>query len=118
MLIELDLNMNDAESLLRHCADFQPASGDAREDSRLSEALASLASAIKDSMNTRHCDSESMEVIDPKLLEAAIGLLQDQALATSWLRKPKRALGDKSPIDVPIEKALTLIARLEHGIWA
>ena len=117
MLIELDLNMNDAESLLRHCVHYQPGSGDCREDSRLSDALASLASAIEDSMNTRHSECESMEVIDPKLLEAAIGLFQDQALATSWLRKPKQALGDKTPIDVPIEEALTLIARLEHGIF-
>jgi hypothetical protein len=39
MLIELDLNANEAESLLHHRVAYQPASGDFREDSRLSETL-------------------------------------------------------------------------------
>ncbi|MGP5108175.1 EamA family transporter [Pseudomonas helleri] len=51
MLIELDLNINNTEALLHHCLDFQPRSGDPREDSRLADALEALASAIKDSMD-------------------------------------------------------------------
>ncbi len=39
MLIDLDLNYNDLEALLRHCHDHEPRSGDAREDRRLMSAL-------------------------------------------------------------------------------
>lgn len=118
MLIELDLNMNDSESLLRHCADFRPASGDCKEDSRLADALSALAFAIKDSMNAERSIVEPVEAIDPKLLGAAIGLFQDKALAIGWLTRPMRGLGGKRPLDVHIEEALALVARLEHGIVA
>ncbi|WP_415761607.1 hypothetical protein [Pseudomonas sp. CP4] len=50
MLIELELNRNDAEALLRHCDAYEPNSGDYREDSRLADALETLASAIRESM--------------------------------------------------------------------
>lgn len=43
MRIELDLNTNDAEALLRHAQSFNPETGDAREDRRLSDALRELA---------------------------------------------------------------------------
>lgn len=46
MHIELDLNQNDLEALLRHCQSFEPASGDAREDQRLGDALAALQEAL------------------------------------------------------------------------
>ncbi|WDM57699.1 hypothetical protein K4A76_14575 [Pseudomonas sp. NEEL19] len=46
MHIELDLNQNDAEALLRHCQTHKPASGDAREDRRLEDALQALAEAL------------------------------------------------------------------------
>lgn len=46
MLVELDLNHNDAEALLRHCAEYQPDSGDFREDARLRDALEAVAGAI------------------------------------------------------------------------
>jgi uncharacterized protein (DUF2384 family) len=118
MLIELDLNMNDAESLLRHCTSFHPASGDCREDSRLADALEALAVAIKDSMHTKHFSDESMETIDPVLLEAAISLFQDRALAIDWLSKPKRGLEGRSPINVDTGEALSLIRRLEHRFHA
>lgn len=116
MLIELDLNMNDSESLLRHCADFEPASGDCREDSRLADALSALAFAIKNSMNAERSTVESMGEIDPELLGAAIRLFGDEELAIDWLAKPMRALGGKCPLDVHVEEALAVIARLEHGI--
>lgn len=61
MLIELELNRNDAEALLRHCDAYEPNSGDYREDSRLADALETLASAIRESMN-----KESMEPVDPR----------------------------------------------------
>lgn len=48
MLIELDLNQNDKDALLRHCQSYIPASGDAREDRRLADALEALAQAIED----------------------------------------------------------------------
>lgn len=118
MLIKLDLNMNDAESLLRHCADFQPATGDCREDSRLADALATLAFEIKASMYGERSTVKAMEAIDPRVLEAAIRLFQDEALAIGWLAKPMRALGGSCPMDVHIEEALALIARLEHGVVA
>lgn len=79
MLIELDLNINHSESLLRHCTDFQPASVDCREDARLADAMEALAFAIKDSMNTRHSTLPPVKMIAPQLLEAATGLFGDRA---------------------------------------
>jgi len=46
MYIEFDLNQNDLEALLRHCESFKPASGDARDDQRLEDALAALQDAL------------------------------------------------------------------------
>ncbi|CRM32955.1 hypothetical protein ACIQRH_00940 [Pseudomonas sp. NPDC090964] len=46
MHIDFDLNQNDAEALLRHCQTFVPASGDAREDQRLKDALETLQEAL------------------------------------------------------------------------
>lgn len=46
MHIEFDLNQNDAEALLRHCAEHKPGSGDPREDARLRDALQELRLAI------------------------------------------------------------------------
>lgn len=114
MLIELELNANDAEALLRHCDAFQPNSGDYREDARLADALETLASAVKQGMNTK----ESMEAVDPRVMETATALFGDTALAVSWLSKPMPALGGKRPLDVDVEAALTLLRRLEHGFGA
>lgn len=50
MLIELDLSHNDAEALLRHCAEYQPDSGDFRENARLRDGLEALADAIHEAM--------------------------------------------------------------------
>lgn len=46
-MIAFDLNTNDAEALLRHCEQFLPQSGDAREDRRLEDALQALAEALR-----------------------------------------------------------------------
>lgn len=118
MLIELDLNMNDAQALLRHCTEHQPNSEDFREDARLREGLETLAEALDDAMRSDQQRVECYETIDPLLLEAAVKLFGDNASAVSWLSRPLRALGQKSPRDVPIEEALTLILRIEHGIVA
>jgi len=48
MYIQLDLNHNDRDALLRHCREFTPSSGDAREDSRLADALEVLAAALEE----------------------------------------------------------------------
>ncbi|SDO41676.1 hypothetical protein SAMN04490202_0822 [Pseudomonas reinekei] len=45
-MIIFDLNTNDTEALLRHVEAFKPNSGDAREDSRLREALFELKEAL------------------------------------------------------------------------
>lgn len=50
MNIELDLNRNDAEALLRHCLEHKPGTGDHREDSRLRDALEALKDAISAAM--------------------------------------------------------------------
>lgn len=118
MLIELDMNTNDAQALLRHCTEHQPNSGDFREDARLREALETLAAAINDAMYPEQKSHESSETIDPQLLDAAMALFCDQNSAVDWLSKPLLALGKKRPRDVPIEEALTLITRLEHGFGA
>lgn len=49
MHIQFDLNQNDRDALLRHCKEFLPYSGDAREDARLADALETLALALVES---------------------------------------------------------------------
>lgn len=48
MLIEFDLNHNDADALLRHGLAFQPKTDDPREDQRLRDALETLAEALRE----------------------------------------------------------------------
>lgn len=50
-MIVFDLNTNNAEALLRHVEEFRPASGDAREDSRLRDALLELKEALVRHLN-------------------------------------------------------------------
>lgn len=50
MHIRLDLNRNDRDALLRHCLEFVPESGNAREDARLAEALEVLIAAFEDAI--------------------------------------------------------------------
>jgi hypothetical protein len=45
-MITFDLNINDAEALLRHVEAFKPNSDDARENTRLREALLELKEAL------------------------------------------------------------------------
>lgn len=118
MLIEFDLNHNDAQALLNHCTEHQPNSEDFRENARLREALETLATAINDAMSPRKERYESSETIDPRVLHAAMALFGDKKSAVEWLSKPLRALGEKRPRDVSIEQALTLLARIEHGFGA
>lgn len=47
MHVDLDLPRNDAEALLRHCAECRPSTGDAREDARLRDALEALSEALR-----------------------------------------------------------------------
>lgn len=117
MLIELELNTNDAESLLQHCTSYHPSSGDCGGDCGLSDAMGALAFAIRDAMNKKQLNG-AMEMIDPRLLEAAISVFGDRALAIDWLSKPMRAFGGKRSLDVDIEEALALIGKLEHGFGA
>lgn len=53
MHIELDLNQNGLETLLRHCQSFTPASNDSREDGRLSDALEALTEALLEANASR-----------------------------------------------------------------
>ena len=50
MHIQLDLNRNDLDALLRHCREFSPRTGDAREDARLVDALQSLAEGLEEAI--------------------------------------------------------------------
>ena len=50
-MIVFDLNTNDADALLRHVEEFKPSWGDAREDSRLREALLELKEALVQHLN-------------------------------------------------------------------
>ncbi|EXF94038.1 hypothetical protein HK44_010480 [Pseudomonas fluorescens HK44] len=118
MLIEFDLNHNDAQALLHHCTEHQPSSEDFRENARLREALETLAEAINDVMSPREESPKSSETIDPQLLDAAMAIFGDKKSAVDWLSKPLRTLGAKRPRDVSIEHALTLLARIEHGFGA
>jgi hypothetical protein len=52
MLIEFDLNHNDADALLRHCLTFQPKTDDPREDQRLRDALETLAEALREAAHS------------------------------------------------------------------
>lgn len=47
MLVQLDLNQNDRDALLRHCQSFRASSGDPREDARLADALEALQLALE-----------------------------------------------------------------------
>lgn len=47
MHIQLDLNRNDRDALLRHCQEFVPDSGDTRENARLAEALSIPSSTTR-----------------------------------------------------------------------
>ena len=118
MLIEFDLNHNDAQALLHHCKEHQPSSDDFRENARLREALKTLAEAINDAMSPRGESLESSEAIDPRLLDSAMAIFGDKKSAVDWLSKPLRALGAKRPKDVSIEQALSLLANIEHGFGA
>ena len=118
MLIEFDLNHNDAQALLHHCTEHQPSSDDFRENTRLREALETLAEAINDAMSSREESPESSETIDSRLLDAAMAIFGDKKSAVEWLSKPLRALGAKRPMDVHIDDALKLLARIEHGFGA
>lgn len=53
MLIQLDLNQNDLEGLLRHCQTHKPGPGDARENQRLADALEALEEALEVAKITR-----------------------------------------------------------------
>jgi len=46
MLIEFELNTNDAEALLRHALSFKPSTDDPRENARLTEALEALSEVL------------------------------------------------------------------------
>lgn len=48
--IQLALNRNDRDARLRHCQEFVPETGDAREDARLAEALKALIDALEDAL--------------------------------------------------------------------
>jgi hypothetical protein len=114
MLIEFDLNHNDAQALLHHCKEHQPNSQDYRENASLREAL----EAIDDAMCPKEESPESLGTIDPRLLEAAMAIFGDKKSAVDWLSKPLRALGARRPRDAPIDDTLTLLARIEHGFGA
>lgn len=47
VLVQLDLNQNDRDALLRHCQSFRASSGDPREDARLADALEALQLALE-----------------------------------------------------------------------
>lgn len=118
MLIQFDLNVNDAEALMRHCAGHEPNSRDFRENARIREALETLGVALEDAMSPKQEALEPSETIDPELLGAAMGLFGDKAKAMNWLCTPLQVLGKKSPKEVSVAAALALIARLEHGFNA
>lgn len=56
--------------------------------------------------------------IDPVLLEAAIRVFGNEALAMHWLMTQATALADKRPVDATVEEVLELLSRLEHGFGA
>ncbi|MEB0222995.1 hypothetical protein [Pseudomonas sp. 10S4] len=54
-MIVFDLNTNDSEALIRHVEEFRPAWGDAREDSRLRDALLELREALVSHLKDSAC---------------------------------------------------------------
>lgn len=60
VMVALDLNYNDSETLLRHALGFKPNTGDAREDRRLSDALSELAQALQEHINAYGQNSGSI----------------------------------------------------------
>ena len=57
-----------------------------------------------------------------RLLDTAIAVLEDEAAAVSWLRRPQRALGGAVPIelastDIGTRAVEALLGRMEHGVY-
>ncbi|MEJ2665697.1 MAG: DUF2384 domain-containing protein [Deinococcales bacterium] len=56
-----------------------------------------------------------------RLLSRAVAVLGDEAEARQWMRTPKRALGDVSPLnmartDAGVQEVEDLLGRIEYGI--
>jgi len=56
-----------------------------------------------------------------RLLGRAVAVLGDEAEARSWMRTPKRALGDVSPLmmartDAGVQEVEDLLGRIEYGV--
>ncbi len=54
MVIQLDLNYNDSDALLRHCQTFTPKTDDPREDQRLRDALDAIVEAMQEASQNPH----------------------------------------------------------------
>ena len=56
-----------------------------------------------------------------RLFSLAVAMLRDDERARSWLKKPKRALGDKTPLgyaetEIGAREVENLIGRIRHGV--
>ena len=56
------------------------------------------------------------------LLETAAYVLGNEDRAKRWLKTPKKALGDESPLDHArtkdgLQEVLDLLGRLQHGVF-
>jgi len=60
-MIDLDLNVNDCEALLRHCESFVPAGDDPRERRRLQDALETLREALVSHLNEPTLPAQNKE---------------------------------------------------------
>jgi hypothetical protein len=59
-MIELDLNANDCEALIRHCESFVPAGDDPRERRRLQDALETLREALESHLTEPTSSAKNM----------------------------------------------------------
>ncbi|MBV9388263.1 MAG: DUF2384 domain-containing protein [Chroococcidiopsidaceae cyanobacterium CP_BM_ER_R8_30] len=58
-----------------------------------------------------------------KVLARATDVLEDEATARDWLNLPNRALGNARPLDLldtdaGVEQVLTILGRIEYGVYS
>jgi uncharacterized protein (DUF2384 family) len=55
--------------------------------------------------------------IDPKVYEKALDVLESRDVAERWLHTPKLALDGRRPIDADLAEVISLLNKIEHGIY-
>lgn len=55
--------------------------------------------------------------LDPKVYEKALAVFESREAADRWLHTPKLALEGRRPIDSEPAEVISLLNKIEHGIY-